>query len=284
MKSLLILAMLAFNVLYSLPSFAQQHNDTTSTNSPIIHDKLTLQIYTASVAAKGQLQLDIDYSLEQYSNHFGWRKTTGSLPELKARYGLFKNVEVRIGTRVVYLNRNYMDPMDEFPTQKFLDLFTIGAKVTLASYNNAKGSLAIVAESNAPLLRVPTYLGWRNQFKPTLTIINENQLNSWLGYTLNAGTSYHIWERHAYSLQLAAAALFYHNSHTISFIGFSQIGDPFNSGYSNFSLNTGFVYAATPFLQLRTGFNMNLNGYPTNVADLGGTIGLAWQPDFFKKK
>lgn len=69
MKSLLIPALLAFSLLYSLPSFAQL-TDSTTTNSPIIHDKLTLQIYTSNVVAKGQLHLDIDYSLEQYSGYY----------------------------------------------------------------------------------------------------------------------------------------------------------------------------------------------------------------------
>lgn len=276
--------MLAFILLYSFPSFAQQLNDTTSTNSPIIHDKLTLQIYTSNVVAKGQLQLDINYSLEQYSNHYGWRMTIGSLPELKARYGLFKNVEARIGTRVGYMNRNYMAPSEGLPAHSFVDLFTIGVKATLASYNNSKGSLAILVESNAPLLRLPTYTRLLDRFIPSIVLINENQLNSWLGYTLNAGTSYYVWERELYSLQLAATAHFYHNPHTISFIGFSQVGNPFYSGYSNFSLNTGFVYAATPFLQLRTGFTLGLNSNTIPVPKLGGTIGLAWQPDFFRKK
>lgn len=283
MKSLFIPALLAFSLLYSLPSFAQP-TDSTKTNSRIINDKLTLQIYASNVVAKGQLQLDIDCSLEQFSHPYGWSTIIGSLPEVKARYGLFKNVEARIGTRAGYINRIFMDPTEGPPAQGFVDLFTIGAKANLASYNNGKGSLAILVESNAPLLRVPAHIRLLDRFIPSIVLINENQLNNWLGYNLNAGTSYYVWERALYSLQLAAAAQFYHNPYATSFIGFSQVGNPFNREYSHFSLNTGFVYTATRFLQLRTGFNLGLNSNTIPVPKLGGTIGLAWQPDFFKKK
>lgn len=283
MKSLLTTALLALSLLFSLPSFAQL-TDSTTTNSRIIHDKLTLQIYTSNVVAKGQLQLDIDYSLEQFSHPYGWRMTSGSLPEVKARYGLFKNVEARVATRIGYFSDNRSDGIKNFYNKTaYIDFLTLGLKATIHRYNNQKGNLAVIAESNVPLLRF-LHSGPSYRFIPALTIINENQINSWLGYTLNAGASYYVWERELYRLQLAAAAHFYHNPNTISFIGFSNIGNPFYTSFSDFSLNTGFIYTASPYLQVRTGFNLSLTGNTTHVADLGGTIGLAWQPDFFKKK
>lgn len=113
-----------------------------------------------------------------------------SFPDFRLRYGLFKGLEVRAGTRVgfAYRDVNLLPIADGDPILNYrnptavlhADYLTIGIKARILSYHNKGGALAVVAESYLPVLRPAEAFG--PSFLPTITLINSDNLSPSLAY------------------------------------------------------------------------------------------------------
>lgn len=293
MKKHLLIAFL----LFSLKGFGQ---DSSSVSNSQLIDKLTNHIssanFTASVVPKKILQLDLDLVYIKGKQGEYYKFKDQSWPEIKLRYGLFKNMELRLGTRIGYtyssfnaikLLANNYDPLLTGPMEHrklFSDYLTLGLKANLINYKQNKGSLAILAESYLPILKSAKVRS--PSFPPTLTLISSNQLNRWLNLNLNAGASTHLHNTNSSSPLIDSFHFSVTPVATLTkplklFMGLNGGFFINHEIYQSFTYYAGILYAPLSDLQLRAAFSwennqkIRLNSYHFN-------LGLAWRLNYFE--
>lgn len=287
-----------FLLLFILWSLSGRAQDSTQPQKTLLVDKLTNHIYnsvyTASIVPEGLIQVDVDlvYLAENDKSRSSLTKfRSASLPELKVRYGISSQLEVRAGTRIGYayqmIDLSPLSTSDPVLTglleQSVIhtDYIVLGFKASLLNYNQQKGELSVLAEANLPVLRPKEAFG--PAFYPNLTLINANQLNHWLGYNLNAGAIFNRENRDqligAYHLSISPT--FVLTDYLGSYAGINKVFEANSqlAHFKGFTYTAGLLYSAAPSLQLRGSFSLqrrnawSLNKYNYN-------LGIAWQPDY----
>lgn len=288
-----------FLLLCMLWSVSGRAQESVKAQSPPLVDKLTNHIYSAVYSAgivpEGLLQVDMElvYLVEKDKNRSALTKfRSASLPDLKLRYGITPQLEIRAGTRIGYAYQRVdlspataNDPvLINLHEQSVIhtDYIVLGLKASVFEYNQQKGLFSILAESSVPVLRPKEAFG--PAFQPTLTLINSNQFNHWLGYNINAAAIFSQSHQRelvgAYNLSIVPT---FKLTKTISSYGgvntiFHRRSQP--AYYKGFMYIAGLLYAPTPSLQLRGSFShekrsaWNLNTYNYN-------LGIAFQPGFW---
>jgi hypothetical protein len=284
MKKILFLALL----LCTFQSWAQNNSLFPVSG---LFEKLTNHIYTATYTGttvpKGHFQIDTDLVL--MTDHVaGLKFRWASLPDLKFRYGLTDKLEIRGGSRLGYgylyyhkTNANgesYLHEVNMIHT----DFLTLGLKARIFTYNQQKGSVAILAESPLLLLRPDEAMG--PAFQPSITLINSNQLNDRLSYHFNAGAIFQLVhpERTSFNLYTISLTPAYKLAEPLSaYAGIATIITqkdilmPYFTHYRNYNIHTGLLYSLSPWIQVRGSFtyerssNLDHNGYHYN-------LGMAW--------
>ena len=287
---------LFFFILVSLKGNSQ---DSSAVQQNLMVDKLSnhlqLSNYTATIVPKDAWQFDFD--LVYISNKYGEKDPTvfreASLPEVKVRYGLLKNLELRAGARLGYSYRKTRfnpaadrDPIFINPYayyELFSDYFTLGTKINLQTYNRGAGLVSLLAETYLPIFRAKEVRGL--YFSPTITLINANQLKNWLGYNLNLGIffDYHSSKHSspnfikAYSLNISPTFIMSESFN--SFIGVNLLSWPENSLSDFYAVyEMGLIYSPASPIQLRA--SLGTDKFSLTNRSFRSSLGLAWRPDF----
>lgn len=282
MKKLLFLSF----CLFTYKSFGQ---DSIPAPESLIIDRFTNHIYfanyTATVIPKKALQLDVDAVYTFIHNGQGWPSPyqEGSFPDLKFRYGLFENIELRAGTRIGYSYQSFSfsDPTDPFAgsfyyQELFLDYLTLGIKANILKYNRNKGHFSFLAESYVPALRAKEVL--TGHFLPTITFINSDQLNEWLGYNVNFGAilNFNYPGELIHAINICLTPVITISNPVKAFAGINILMDPESSIYNDYIYHAGLIYTPAPRIQLKGA--VSLERHPRSPADAyHSNLGLAWQ-------
>lgn len=233
---------------------------------------------------KNALQLDVDfvYRKDKLGNWVPYNLTEASVPELKFRYGLFKNIELRAGTRVGYTSviiyfadhSGLTDPHKYH--ELFSDYFTIGVKANLLKYNLNKGLISVLAESYLPVFRHEKIIG--GHFLPTVTFLSTNQVNNRFSYNLNAGIILNPYEsdKQLKAINIGMFPVLSVGKLLKSFVGINYMFFPDYFSTNNLLFHGGILFTPAPSLQVRAATSLekyvNLKGRSNNV-----NLGFAWR-------
>ena len=165
------LLFLTFVFVYSL-CFAQEELPTISAD-------LSGNTWGADVTPLHKLSWD---------NGFGFESEiagphTATLNTTIVRYGIFENMELRMGTSFLMWNDG------QAPEPSFgLDPITIGAKLKVYDGTDILPSVGLLAELQSPHLGSKELLP--SHLAPSLYLLFENEINDWLDICYNAGTEW----------------------------------------------------------------------------------------------
>lgn len=123
-----------------------------------------------------------------WDNGFGFESErqgphTATLNSTIVRYGIFENVELRVGTGFLMWNEG---PASE--PSFGLDPLTIGTKLTVYDGTEILPSVGFLAEFQSPHLGSKELLP--SHLAPSLYLIFENEINDWFDLCYNAGAEW----------------------------------------------------------------------------------------------
>ena len=146
---------------------------------PTISADLSGNTWGTDVTPLHKLSWDNGFGFESENNG----PHTATLNTTIVRYGLFENVELRVGTSFLMWNEG------QAPEPSFgLDPLTIGTKLKVYDGTEILPSIGVLAEFQSPHLGSKELLP--SHLAPSLFLIFENEINDWFDICYNAGAAW----------------------------------------------------------------------------------------------